>query len=155
MHSMEEFHRVLNVNVIGTFNVIRHACHLMCDNQPDTNGQRGVIINTSGISAQEGQIGQIAYSAACGALASMTLPLSRDLANAGIRCCTIMPGVFDDTKMVEPLADKVKKMLAMMIPFPSRLGAPDEFAHLVQNIIQNNYINGENIRLDGAIRMPP
>lgn len=152
---MEEFNRVMNVNVIGTFNVLRRACHLMCDNQPDDNGQRGVIINTSGISAHDGQIGQVAYSASCGALASMTLPLSRDLANAGIRVCTILPGVFDNTKMVEPLNDKVKKLLSMMIPFPTRLGAPDDFAHLVQKIVENSYINGENVRLDGGVRMPP
>lgn len=97
----------------------------------------------------------MAYSAASGALASMTLPLSRDLASAGIRVCTILPGVFDNTKMVEPLSDKVKKILAMMVPFPSRLGSPDDFARLAQNIIENPYLNGENIRLDGAIRMPP
>jgi 3-hydroxyacyl-CoA dehydrogenase / 3-hydroxy-2-methylbutyryl-CoA dehydrogenase len=180
MHSMDEFHRVMNVNVVGTFNVLRRACHTMSDNQPDENGQRGVIINTSSIASYEGQIGrieyssfmcrltclrlnehmtycsgQVAYSAASGALTSMTLPLSRDLANAGIRVCTILPGVFNETKMVEPLTEKVKSLLAMMVPFPSRLGVPDEFARLAQNIIENAYINGENIRLDGAIRMPP
>ena len=152
---MEEFHRVMNVNVIGTFNVLRRACHLMSDNQPGVDGQRGVIVNTSSIASTDGQIGQVAYSAASGALASMTLCLSRDLASAGIRVCTILPGVFDQTKMIEPVADKGKKLLAMMVPFPSRLGSPDEFAQLAQSIIENSYINGENIRLDGAIRMPP
>lgn len=155
MHSMEEFNRVMDVNVFGTFNVLRRASHLMADNQPDTNGQRGVIINTSSIAAYEGQIGQVAYSGSSGALASMTLPLARDLASVGIRVCTILPGVFDQTKMVEPLSEKSKQILAMMITFPSRLGLPDEYAQLAQNIIENNYLNGENIRLDGAIRMPP
>ncbi|CAF1060262.1 unnamed protein product [Adineta ricciae] len=155
MHSMEEFNRVLNVNVVGTFNVLRRACHLMADNQPDARGQRGVIVNTSSIAAYEGQIGQVAYSAGSGALASMTLPLARDLASAGIRVCTILPGVFDQTKMVEPLSEKSKQLLAMMVSFPSQLGLPDDFAQLAQNIIENQYLNGENIRLDGALRMPP
>ncbi|CAF2531138.1 unnamed protein product [Rotaria sp. Silwood2] len=155
MHSMEEFYRVMNVNVVGTFNVLRRACHIMADNQPDTNGQRGVIVNTSSIAAYEGQIGQVAYSAASGALASMTLPLARDLGSVGIRVCTILPGVFDQTKMVEPLSEKGKKLLASMVIFPSQLGLPDDFARLAQQIIENNYLNGENIRLDGAIRMPP
>jgi NAD(P)-dependent dehydrogenase (short-subunit alcohol dehydrogenase family) len=152
---MEEFHRVMDVNVVGTFNVLRRACHTMADNQPDADGQRGVIINTSSIAAYEGQIGQVAYSAASGALASMTLPLARDFSNIGIRVCTILPGVFDQTKMVEPLTDKGKKLLSMMVAFPSRLGHPDDYARLAQNIIENNYLNGENIRLDGGIRMPP
>ncbi|UJR08486.1 hypothetical protein I4U23_012753 [Adineta vaga] len=155
MHSMEEFHRVMNNNVIGTFNVLRRACHIMADNQPDTRGQRGVIVNTSSIAAYEGQIGQVAYSAGSGALASMTLPLARDLASVGIRVCTILPGVFDQTKMVEPLSVKSKQLLAMMVPFPTQLGLPDDFAQLAQNIIENSYLNGENIRLDGAMRMPP
>ncbi|CAF0901751.1 unnamed protein product [Adineta steineri] len=155
MHSMEEFNRVMNVNVVGTFNVLRRTCHVMADNQPDARGQRGVIINTSSIAAYEGQIGQVAYSATSGALASMTLPLARDLASVGIRVCTILPGVFDQTKMVEPLSDKSKSLLAMMVTFPSQLGLPDDFARLTQNIIENNYLNGENIRLDGAMRMPP
>jgi 3-hydroxyacyl-CoA dehydrogenase/3-hydroxy-2-methylbutyryl-CoA dehydrogenase len=152
---MEEFHRVMNVNVVGTFNVLRRACHIMADNQPDTNGQRGVIINTSSIAAYEGQIGQVAYSAASGALASMTLPLARDLSSMGIRVCTILPGIFDQTKMLEPISEKGKKLLAMMVPFPSQLGLPDDYARLAQNIIENSYLNGENIRLDGGIRMPP
>ena len=168
---MEEFHRVMDVNVVGTFNILRRACHTMVDNQPDANGQRGVIINTSSIAAYEGQIGsldddhhhqkytlvlgQVAYSAASGALASMTLPLARDLSNIGIRVCTILPGVFDQTKMIEPVSDKGKKLLSMMVAFPSRLGLPDDYARLAQNIIENNYLNGENIRLDGGIRMPP
>ena len=100
-------------------------------------------------------VGQVAYSAASGALASMTLPLARDLASAGIRVCTILPGVFDHTKMVEPLSEKGKKLLASMVTFPSSLGSPDDFARLAQHIIENNYLNGENIRLDAAFRMPP
>ena len=100
-------------------------------------------------------LAQVAYSAASGALASMTLPLARDLANVGIRVCTILPGIFDQTKMVEPLSDKGKHLLARMVAFPSQLGSPDDYAILTQNIIENNYLNGENIRLDGAIRMPP
>ena len=155
MHSMEEFHRVMNVNVIGSFNILRRACHIMAENQPDVNGQRRVIINTSSIAAYEGQIGQVAYSAASGALASMTLPLARDLSSAGIRVNTILPGVFDQTKMLEPISDKGKKLLSMMVTFPQKLGTPDEFAQLVQNVIENNYLNAENIRLDGGIRMPP
>lgn len=143
---MEEFHRVLNVNVVGTFNVLRRACHVMVDNQPDANGQRGVIVNTSSVAAYEGQIGQVAYSAASGALASMTLPLARDLSNVGIRVNTILPGVFDQTKMLEPISEKGKKLLSMMVAFPQKLGAPEEFAQLAQNIIENSYINGENIR---------
>ena len=145
----------MNVNVIGSFNILRRACHIMAENQPDVNGQRGVIINTSSIAAYEGQIGQVAYSAASGALASMTLPLARDLSSAGIRVNTILPGVFDQTKMLEPISDKGKKLLSMMVTFPQKLGTPDEFAQLVQNVIENNYLNAENIRLDGGIRMPP
>ncbi len=100
-------------------------------------------------------LGQVAYSASSGALVSMTLPLARDLASVGIRVCTILPGVFDQTKMVEPLSEKGKKLLSMMVTFPSQLGLPDDYARLAQSIIENNYLNGENIRLDGAIRMPP
>ena len=172
---MEELHRVMDVNVVGTFNVLRRACHVMADNSPDANGQRGVIVNTSSIAAYEGQIGlfdfkledengyviarfdlgQVAYSAASGALTSMTIALARDLASVGVRVCTILPGIFDQTKMLEPMSDKGKKLLAMMVTFPSQLGQPDDFAQLAQNIIENNYLNGENIRLDGAVRMPP
>lgn len=100
-------------------------------------------------------LGQVAYSAASGALTSMTIALARDLASVGVRVCTILPGIFDQTKMLEPISDKGKKLLAMMVTFPSQLGLPDDFARLAQNIIENNYLNGENIRLDGAVRMPP
>ncbi|CAF1358885.1 unnamed protein product [Didymodactylos carnosus] len=155
MHGMNEFQNVLNFNVFGIFNLIRYACHLMADNQPDENGQRGVIINSSSMAAFDGQIGQAAYAASAGALTSMTLPLARDLSNMGVRVMTIAPGIFGNTKMVEPLPDKVKILLGNMVPFPSRLGRPDEFAHLVQSIIENPYLNGEVIRLDGSVRMPP
>jgi 3-hydroxyacyl-CoA dehydrogenase/3-hydroxy-2-methylbutyryl-CoA dehydrogenase len=154
MHGLDEFKRVLTVNVGGTFNVIRWACHIMADNQPDTQGQRGVIINTSSVAAYEGQIGQVAYAASKGAIASMTLPLARDLSNMGVRVCAIAPGVFH-TPMLASLPAKVRTLLGNMVPFPARLGNSDDYAHLAQAIIENPYLNGEIIRLDGALRMPP
>lgn len=154
MHGLKEFQRVLNINVAGTFNTIRWACHTMADNPLDAQGQRGVIINTASVAAYDGQIGQVAYAASKGAIVSMTLPLARDLSNMGIRVCTIAPGVFH-TPMVESLPEKVRTILGNMVPFPSRLGQPDDFAHLAQAIVQNPYLNGEIIRIDGALRMPP
>lgn len=154
MHNLEEFKRVLNINVSGTFNVIRWACHLMSNNQPNVQGQRGVIINTSSIAAYDGQIGQVAYSASKGAIVSMTLPLARDLSNMGVRVCAIAPGVFH-TPMLAALPEKVRTLLGNMVPFPRRLGQPDDFARLAQTIVENPYLNGEVIRLDGALRMPP
>jgi len=154
MHGLDEFKRVLNVNVAGTFNVIRWACHVMADNQPDSQGQRGVIINTASVAAYEGQIGQVAYAASKGAIVSMTLPLARDLSNMGVRVCAIAPGVFH-TPMLASLPAKVRTLLGNMVPFPSRLGNSDDYAHLAQAIIENPYLNGEVIRLDGALRMPP
>ncbi|CAF0863785.1 unnamed protein product [Didymodactylos carnosus] len=154
MHGLDEFQKVMNVNVVGTFNVLRWACHLMADNQPNENGQRGVIINTASVAAYDGQIGQVAYAASKGAIASMTLPLARDLSNMGVRVCAIAPGVFN-TSMLKGLPEKVKTLLGNMVPFPTRLGKPDEFAQLAQSIIENPYLNGEVIRLDGALRMPP
>lgn len=154
MHGLKEFQRVLNVNVAGTFNTIRWACHTMADNPVDAQGQRGVIINTASVAAYDGQIGQVAYAASKGAIVSMTLPLARDLSNMGIRVCTIAPGVFH-TPMVESLPEKVRTILGNMVPFPSRLGRPDDFAHLAQSIVENPYLNGEIIRIDGALRMPP
>ncbi|UJR36782.1 hypothetical protein I4U23_029495 [Adineta vaga] len=154
MHGLDEFKRVLNVNVGGTFNVIRWACHTMADNQPDSQGQRGVIINTASVAAYEGQIGQVAYAASKGAIVSMTLPLARDLANMGVRVCAIAPGVFH-TPMLGSLPAKVRTLLGNMVPFPARLGNSDDYAHLAQAIIENPYLNGEVIRLDGALRMPP
>ncbi|CAF3986461.1 unnamed protein product, partial [Rotaria magnacalcarata] len=154
MHGFDEFKRVLNVNAGGTFNVIRWACHIMADNQPDPQGQRGVIINTASVAAYEGQIGQVAYAASKGAIVSMTLPLARDLSNMGIRVCAIAPGVFH-TPMLASLPSKVRTLLGNMVPFPARLGNSDDYAHLAQAIIENPYLNGEVIRLDGALRMPP
>lgn len=154
MHGLKEFQRVMNINVAGTFNVIRWACHTMADNQVDSGGQRGVIINTASVAAYDGQIGQIAYAASKGAIVSMTLPLARDLSNMGVRVCTIAPGVFH-TPMLAALPEKVRTLLGNMVPFPPRLGRSDDFAHLAQAIIENPYLNGEVIRLDGALRMPP
>ena len=154
MHGLEEFKRVLDVNAAGTFNVIRWACHVMADNQPDAQGQRGVIINTASVAAYEGQIGQVAYAASKGAIVSMTLPLARDLSNMGVRVCAIAPGVFH-TPMLAALPAKVRLLLGNMVPFPARLGNSDDYAQLAQAVIENPYLNGEVIRLDGALRMPP
>ncbi|CAF1104419.1 unnamed protein product [Didymodactylos carnosus] len=149
MHGLGEFQKVINVNVSGTFNVLRRACHLMADNQPNENGQRGVIINTASVAGYEGQIGQVAYAASKGAIASMTLPLARDLSNMGVRVCAIAPGVFH-TSILNALPIRVKLLLGNMVPFPSRVGKPDEFAHMAQSIIENPYLNGEVIRLDDS-----
>ncbi|KAG1650973.1 3-hydroxyacyl-CoA dehydrogenase type-2 [Nymphon striatum] len=151
-HRLEEFTNVMMINAVGTFNVIRLAVGLMGKNEPDNDGNRGVVINTSSIAAYEGQKGQVAYSASKGAIVAMTLPLARDLASAGIRVCAIAPGLFD-TPLLGDLPPKVQTYLAQSIPFPQRLGKPDEFAHAVQFIIQNPLMNGEVIRVDGALRM--
>ncbi|KAH3876643.1 3-hydroxyacyl-CoA dehydrogenase type-2-like [Dreissena polymorpha] len=154
-HSLELFNKVLMTNVGGTFNVITKAVPLMNENEGTTEDQhRGCIINTSSIAAFEGQVGQVAYSASKGAIAAMTLPLARDLSIRGIRCVTIAPGLFK-TPLLESLPEKVQKALATLVPFPTRLGDPAEFAHLCQFIVENPMINGEIIRLDGAIRMMP
>lgn len=153
-HSLEDFAKVIEVNAVGTFNVIRLASGLMGKNAPSEDGQRGVIINTASVAAFEGQRGQVAYSASKGAIVGMTLPIARDLASQGIRCCTIAPGLFD-TPLLHSLPEKVRKYLADLVPFPRRLGNPEEFAHVAQFIIENPVINGEVIRLDGALRMMP
>ncbi|XP_077002605.1 3-hydroxyacyl-CoA dehydrogenase type-2-like [Tamandua tetradactyla] len=153
-HSLEEFQQVLSVNLIGTFNVIRLVAGEMGQNEPDQGGQRGVIINTASVAAFEGQVGQAAYSASKGGIVGMTLPIARDLAPMGIRVMTIAPGLFD-TPLLTNLPDKVRNVLASQVPFPSRLGDPAEYAHLVQAIIENPFLNGEVIRLDGAVRMQP
>ncbi|XP_055934354.1 3-hydroxyacyl-CoA dehydrogenase type-2-like isoform X1 [Argiope bruennichi] len=153
-HSLDDFMKTLNVNTIGTFNVIRQAVGLMGKNAPDEDGQKGVVINTASVAAFEGQRGQVAYSASKGGIVGMTLPLARDLECQGIRCCTIAPGLFD-TPLLAKLPEKVKKELAKDVPFPQRLGKPDEYAHLVQAIIENPMLNGCVIRLDGALRMQP
>ncbi|XP_017892385.1 3-hydroxyacyl-CoA dehydrogenase type-2 [Ceratina calcarata] len=153
-HSLEDFNKVVNVNVSGTFNVIRLSLPLIYKNQPDEDGQRGVIINTASVAAYEGQMGQVAYSASKGAIVGMTLPMARDLAKPGIRVVTIAPGLFD-TPMLSSLPEKVRAYLAKTVPFPHRLGNPDEYAKLVQQIVENHLLNGEVIRLDGALRMQP
>lgn len=152
LHSLEEFQKVMRVNVVGTFDVIRNAIPLMADKEPGSDMQRGVIINTASIAAFDGQMGQAAYSASKGAIVGMTLPLARDVARMGIRVVTIAPGIFM-TPLLEDLPEKIVKMLEKDVPFPSRLGKPKEFASLAQSIIENPMLNGEVIRIDGALRM--
>ncbi|XP_054922771.1 3-hydroxyacyl-CoA dehydrogenase type-2 isoform X1 [Dermacentor andersoni] len=151
-HALEDFTKVVMVNTVGTFNVVRLAVGLIGKNEPGPDGLRGVIVNTASVAAYEGQIGQVAYSASKGGIVGMTLPLARDLASQGIRCCAIAPGLFQ-TPLLESLPEKVRTFLAETIPFPKRLGDPDEYAHLVQTIVENPLLNGEVIRLDGALRM--
>uniref|UniRef100_A0A0C9R451 3-hydroxyacyl-CoA dehydrogenase type-2 n=2 Tax=Endopterygota TaxID=33392 RepID=A0A0C9R451_9HYME len=153
-HRLEDFTRVLMVNTAGTFNVIRLAAGVMGVNEPNKDGQRGVIINTASVAAYDGQIGQAAYSASKAAVVGMTLPIARDLSTQGIRVCTIAPGLFN-TPMLQALPEKVRTFLAKSIPFPQRLGDPSEYAHLVQSIYENPLLNGETIRIDGALRMQP
>ncbi|GEB35211.1 MULTISPECIES: 3-hydroxyacyl-CoA dehydrogenase [Brevibacillus] len=153
-HSLETFSKVVQVNLIGTFNVVRMAVEQMAGNEPAKTGERGVIVNTASIAAFDGQVGQVAYSAAKGGIVGMTLPLARDLAPYGIRVMTIAPGLFD-TPMYDKLPRAVKDVLGATVPFPPRLGQPDEYAKLVNSIITNPMLNGETIRLDGAIRMQP
>ncbi|KAI8771725.1 3-hydroxyacyl-CoA dehydrogenase type-2 [Biomphalaria glabrata] len=153
-HELTDFNKVLMVNTGGTFNVIRLAAGLIGSNEPNSDGQRGVIVNTASVAAFDGQMGQAAYSASKGAIVSMTLPIARDLASQGIRVVTVAPGLFD-TPLLQQLPEKVRKFLSSTIPFPSRLGHPEEYAHLVQSIVENPLLNGEVIRLDGALRMMP
>ncbi len=152
--SLETFRRVIEVNLIGTFNVMRLAAAAMQQNAPMADGERGVIINTASIAAYEGQIGQAAYAASKGGVVGLTLPAARDLAKWGIRVVTIAPGLFD-TPLLAGLPPQVREGLGKQIPFPSRLGRPPEYAFLVQHIIENVLLNGEVIRLDGALRMGP
>jgi NAD(P)-dependent dehydrogenase (short-subunit alcohol dehydrogenase family) len=153
-HKLESFTRVINVNLIGTFNVIRLAATAMAKGEPNASGERGVIINTASVAAFDGQIGQAAYSASKGGVVSMTLPIARELARYGIRVMTIAPGTFD-TPMLARLPEVARQSLAQQVPFPSRLGRPDEYAALARHILENEMLNGEVIRLDGAIRMAP
>lgn len=148
------FKRTIEVNLIGTFNVIRLAAAHMVKNEPATDGERGVIINTASVAAFDGQIGQAAYSASKGGVVGMTLPIARDLSRDGIRCCTIAPGIFE-TPMLMGLPEPARKALGASVPFPQRLGTPVEYAKLACQIIENVMLNGETIRLDGAIRMAP
>lgn len=153
-HSLDTFRQVIDINVSGTFNVTRLAVGLIGENEPDVNGLRGCVINTASIAAYDGQIGQVAYSASKAAICGMTLPIARDLGAQGIRCVTIAPGLFE-TPLLMSLPEKVQKYLASLVPAPSRLGLPDEYAHMVQSVIENPMLNGEVIRIDGSLRMPP
>jgi NAD(P)-dependent dehydrogenase (short-subunit alcohol dehydrogenase family) len=148
------FTRVIAVNLIGTFNCIRLAAERMAQNAPNAGGERGVVVNTASVAAFDGQIGQAAYSASKGGIVGMTLPIARDLAELGIRVCTIAPGIFD-TPLLALLPEPARVSLAKQVPFPARLGRPAEYAALAAHIIENEMLNGETIRLDGAIRMAP
>ena len=154
VHSLDSFVKAVQINLIGTFNPMRLAAPIMMENEPDEGGERGVIVNTASVAAFDGQIGQAAYSASKGGVASMTLPIARELASSGIRVVTIAPGLFD-TPMMAALPEEARESLGKQVPFPSRLGRPEEYAALVQHIIENPMLNGEVIRLDGAIRMAP
>lgn len=154
LHDLDAFARVVTVNLIGTFNVIRLAAEAMSQGDPNGEGERGVIINTASVAAFEGQIGQAAYSASKGGVVGMTLPIAREMARHGIRVVTIAPGLFN-TPMLAGLPEKARDSLAQQVPFPSRLGEPAEYAALAQHIIENAMLNGEVVRLDGAIRMAP
>jgi NAD(P)-dependent dehydrogenase (short-subunit alcohol dehydrogenase family) len=153
-HSLELFESVIRVNLIGSFNVLRLAAAAMLDNTPDEAGERGVHINTASIAAYDGQIGQVAYSASKGGIVGLTLPAARDLAQSGIRVCAIAPGLFD-TPLLAGLPEEVRTSLGATVPFPPRLGRPDEYAALALHIVSNTMLNGEVIRLDGALRMAP
>jgi 3-hydroxyacyl-CoA dehydrogenase / 3-hydroxy-2-methylbutyryl-CoA dehydrogenase len=153
-HALEPFETVIRVNLIGTFNVMRLAAAAMLENEPTETGERGVCVNTASIAAFDGQIGQIAYSASKGAIVSMTLPAARDLAPMGVRVCAIAPGTFD-TPLLGNLPEDAREALRRVVPFPARFGRPDEFAALAAHIVENEMLNGEVIRLDGALRMPP
>jgi NAD(P)-dependent dehydrogenase (short-subunit alcohol dehydrogenase family) len=153
-HSLDLFAKVIAVNLIGTFNTTRLAAAQMAKNSPGTDGERGVIVNTASVAAYDGQIGQAAYSASKGGVVAMTLPIARDLSSLGIRVCTIAPGTFE-TPMLAGLPEPARKALAAGIPFPQRLGRPSEYAALARHIVENEMLNGETIRLDGALRMPP
>src|SRR5919112_3654031 len=153
-HQLQPFEIVIGINLIGTFNALRLAAAKMAGNEPDENGERGVCINTASIAAYDGQIGQIAYSASKGGVVGMTLPAARDLSSAGIRVCTIAPGLFD-TPLLAGLPEEARAALGAQVPHPARLGDPEEFAALAAHIVENPMLNGEVIRLDGALRMPP
>jgi NAD(P)-dependent dehydrogenase (short-subunit alcohol dehydrogenase family) len=151
-HRLDSFARTIQVNLVGTFNVMRLAAQAMEKNAPNADGERGVIINTASIAAFEGQVGQAAYSASKAGIVGMTLPAARELAKLGIRVMAIAPGVFE-TPMMAGMSEEVRASLGAQVPFPSRLGRPEEFAALVQHIIENSMLNGAVIRLDGALRM--
>jgi NAD(P)-dependent dehydrogenase (short-subunit alcohol dehydrogenase family) len=153
-HSFDPFATVIRVNLIGTFNVLRLAAAAMLANEPDGEGERGVCINTASIAAYDGQIGQLAYSASKGGIVGMTLPAARDLASSGVRVVTIAPGLFD-TPLLAGLPEEARAALGEQVPHPHRLGRPEEYGALAAHIVENPMLNGEVIRLDGALRMPP
>ncbi|WP_296271819.1 3-hydroxyacyl-CoA dehydrogenase [Pseudomonas sp. UBA6323] len=152
VHGLDSFRRTVEVNLIGSFNLLRLAAEAMTQNAPNAGGERGVIINTASVAAFDGQMGQVAYAASKGGVAALTLPAARDLARSGIRVMCIAPGVFE-TPMMAGMPQEVRDSLAANVPFPPRLGRPDEFAALVRHIVENPMLNGEVIRLDGALRM--
>ena len=153
-HALASFTRVITINLIGTFNMIRLAAETMAKGQPNASGERGVIVNTASVAAYDGQIGQAAYAASKGGVVGMTLPIARDLSRDGIRVMTIAPGIFE-TPMLLGMPKEVQDALGKMVPFPSRLGRAPEYAALARHIVENEMLNGETIRLDGAIRMAP
>ena len=153
-HDLAAFEKIIRVNLVGTFNVLRLASSIMASNDPVDDDERGVIINTASVAAYEGQIGQVAYSASKGGLVGLTLPAARDLSSVGIRVMTIAPGIID-TPLLGQLPQEVRAALAAGVPFPKRLGAPQDYALLVEMIVRNGYLNGDVIRLDGALRMAP
>lgn len=154
VHDPQLFATVLNVNLLGTFTVLALASEAIAATEPDGDGQRGVIINTASVAAYEGQIGQVAYAASKAGVVGMTLPAARDLARHGIRVCTIAPGIVD-TPMLATVSEEFRAGLAASVPFPQRLCRPEEYARLVTMIVEHDYLNGETIRMDGALRMPP
>jgi len=151
-HRLDSFARVININLVGTFNMLRLAAEAMMKNELDAGGERGVIVNTASVAAFEGQLGQAAYAASKGGIVALTLPVARELARSGIRCLTIAPGIME-TPMLLGMPAEVQESLNKMVPFPTRMGKPAEYAALVRHIAENAYLNGEVIRLDGAIRM--
>jgi NAD(P)-dependent dehydrogenase (short-subunit alcohol dehydrogenase family) len=154
LQPLDHFVRVIQINLVGTFNVVRHAAAAMAGNEPAPGGERGVIVCTASVAAYDGQVGQAAYSASKGGIVAMTLPLAREFARMGVRVMTIAPGTFD-TPLLAGLPQAARESLAQQVPFPSRLGRPEEYAALVRHIFENEMLNGEVIRLDGAIRMAP
>ncbi|MCB1899681.1 MAG: 3-hydroxyacyl-CoA dehydrogenase [Rhodocyclaceae bacterium] len=153
-HRLESFAKVVSINLIGTFNMLRLAANAMAKNEPNAGGERGVIVNTASVAAFDGQIGQAAYACSKGGVVALTLPVARELARSGIRVMTIAPGIME-TPMLMGMPQDVQDALGKMVPFPSRLGKPAEYAALVRHIAENSYLNGEVIRLDGSIRMAP
>jgi NAD(P)-dependent dehydrogenase (short-subunit alcohol dehydrogenase family) len=153
-HDLDRFRRIIDINLVGTFNVLRLSASGMNPNQPDEYGERGVIVNTASVAAYDGQIGQAAYASSKGGVVALTLTAARDLSAAGIRVCTIAPGLID-TPLLGTLPDDARQQLAQSVLFPKRLGTPDDYASLAFEIVQNHYLNGEVIRMDAGIRMPP